>query len=503
MWFEEVARRAREHGDAVAVADERRSLTYRELRERGLRLAGGLSERGVRPGDRVAILSRNCVEVIETYMALSLLGAATVPLNHRLTAHELTGIAEAIDVRAALGERSLLEPLLPILAGERAWALGEDDYETMVACAPALEGSLPDPDQIEFVLLTSGTTSRPRCAALTRRAVRASALSWLASVRPARGTVYFSCTPLFHSTVTIAMAYLGIGAQVLVARDFSPQRAVEMIERHGVTHMYMVPSMLALTLRSRGLRSRELASLVEIFHGGAPMAAPMRRAAAEAFGAHLRDCYGQAQAGGPITVGAPVARAAAAAEQGERGAAGPPLLGMELLIVDERGQSVPVGETGEVWVRSDALMSGYLDDAHATAQALSGGWLKTGDVGVIDERGELRIVDRLADILIRGGQNVYPAEVEQALESHPAVAEAAVVGVPHDDWGEVPVAFVVAEGAFSDTDGLAAHCRERLAPYKRAVTIELLDALPRNAAGKVLKSRLRERHAAGELAGAT
>ncbi len=498
MWLEQAIHHGAGWADAPAVSDERRTVCYGELGERTARLAAGLGARGIAAGDRVAMLSRNRVEAIEACIALSALGAVFVPFNHRLTEHELVALAQAVEVSAWVGERDLFGGLDPELVGERPCLLGEDEWEAMATHARALHPAVAQPEALSLVLLTSGTTSRPRCAGLTRRAVRASALSWLATVRPPSDAVYFSCTPLFHSTLMISLAYLGIGAHLVLTRELSPQRSLETITRFGVTHMYMVPSMLALTLRARGVHSHDYSTLTEIFHGGAPLVAQLRDEATATFGATLRDCYGQAQAGGPITVGQPPGCAGSAlpsrgASPGGAGSAGQPLLGVELRIATASGAPVPAGEPGEVWVRSDALMSGYLGDPHATAEVLRDGWLHTRDIGHLDARGELHIRDRISDVIIRGGQNVYPAEVEEVLQDYPGVLEAAVVGVSDEAWGEVPVAFVVpGSGQELSLDALLAHCRGRLAPYKRAVAIELVDALPRNAGGKVRKALLRE-----------
>lgn len=470
MWFQRVIDRAAVHGDAPAVSDERRLLRYGELRDRTLRLAGALRGEGVRPGDRVAILARNSVETVEGLIALSLAGAVALPLNHRLTAAELTGLLTRLDLAGAIGERDLLDPVLAVAPGAFVAELGSEHWEEMACRARPAEPFDRAPEDPELVLLTSGTTSAPRGAVLDARAVQAAALSWLASVRPLADEVYFSCTPLFHSTLMIAIAYLGIGAHLAVMRDYTPQRAIETIERRRVTQMYMVPSMLALTLRARGLASRDHSSLREIFHGGEPMDPQLRAAAAAAFGAELRDCYGQAQAGGPIAVG------------------GVPLLGLDLRIAAPAASG-----DGEVRVRGEALMSGYLGAPEAAAEVLADGWLRTGDLGRIDERGELQLVGRISDTIIRGGQNVYPAEVEEVLAGIEGVEDAAVVGVADDVWGEVPVAAVVPQGDASLAEAdLAARCRRRLAPYKRPVAFDLRRELPRNAAGKVLKAQLRE-----------
>jgi len=484
MWFGEVVQHASAHGESVAVSDERSSLTYAELAERTRRVAGGLRGEGLEPGDHVGVLAHNSVEAIEALLALSLLGAVAVPLNHRLTPHELRGLADGLDLRGVVGEQGLLEPVAAAVPADRAWAVDGDGWEAIATRGEPMPPMPHDPDAPSLGLLTSGTTSRPKCAVLSGRAVRASALAWLASVRPSSSDVYFSCTPLFHSTVMIAIAYLGVGAHLAVIRNFSPQRAIETIARLQVTQMYMAPSMLALTLRTRGLEATDCSSLVDVFHGGEPIDSRLREQAEAAFGARLRDCYGQAQAGGPIAVtdGSPE----------ESGSVGRPLHGVDVWVGEEPGRAIPPGEAAEVWVRSDALMCGYAGEAEETAAVLREGWLRTGDLACLDQRGALRIVGRASDTIIRGGQNVYPTEIEEVILDIDGVEDAAVFGVADRSWGEVPVAAVVAAagGSLVDTE-LAAHCRDRLAPYKRPVAITVCKDLPRNAAGKVRKDELR------------
>jgi acyl-CoA synthetase (AMP-forming)/AMP-acid ligase II len=484
MWFEEVARHAAAHGGATAVSDERRSLTYVELVERASRLAGGLRGAGLEAGDRVGLLSRNSVEAVEALVALSLAGAVAVPLNHRLTPHELAGLAAGIDLRAAIGEGALLGPLATTSAADKVWSIDGPEWEAMATTTDPIALAPRDPAAPELGLLTSGTTSSPKCAVLSGRAVRASALSWLASVRPSGDDVYFSCTPLFHSTVMISIAYLGVGAHLALVRGFTPQRAIETIARRRVTQMYMVPSMLALTLRARGLEGQDFSSLLDIFHGGEPIDSRLREEAGAAFDARLRDCFGQAQAGGPIAVtdGSPE----------EQGSVGRPLHGVEVWVGEEPGRPAPPGEAAEVWVRSDALMDGYAGRPQDTAAVLRDGWLRTGDLGHLDRRGALRLVGRASDTIIRGGQNVYPSQVEEVILGVDGVEDAAVFGVADGSWGEVPVAAIVESADASPPAAeLAALCRDRLAPYKRPVAFTVYEELPRNAAGKVRKGVLR------------
>lgn len=484
MWFEEVVRHAVAYGEATAVSDERRSLSYGELATRTQRMAGGLRREGLQVGDRVGILAGNCVEVIEAMVALSLAGAVVVPLNHRLTPPEIAGLVSNLNLRAVLGEEALLSPIKAALPADGARPLDGPEWQAIAAGDP-LPLTPRDPDAPAFGLLTSGTTSSPKCALISARGVRASALSWLASVRPSSEDIYLSCTPLFHSTVMIAIAYLGIGAHLALVRGFSPQRAIETIARLGVTQMYMVPSMLALTLRARGLEGQDCSSLLDIFHGGEPIDPGLREEAAAVFGARLRDCFGQAQGGGPIAV--------TDGSSAEQGSVGRPLHGVELSVGDAPCRPAAASESAEVWIRGDAVMSGYVGRPEDTAAAFSEGWLRTGDLGYLDRRGALRLVGRASDTIIRGGQNIYPAEIEELILGVEGIEDAAVFGVTDSSWGEVPVAaVVVADGREAGTPELALWCRERLAPYKRPVAFMIRGTLPRNATGKVRKSLLRD-----------
>jgi acyl-CoA synthetase (AMP-forming)/AMP-acid ligase II len=495
MWLARIAERnGRAFRNDVAIVDNRRRLTHGELAERSLRLASGLRRLGVRRGDRVALLARNRAETIESYLALARVGAAAVPVNHGLALPELEHVLAECAVAGILGERRLLDRAEAVAEPRFAIDFDDPEYRSLVLDEDIQAMPEPGLGDMAAILFTSATTGKPKGAVLSQSSLMSSSLSWLATARPAPGTVFLSAPPLFHSTVTIVFAYLAAGATVVLMRQFSPQLCLALTEEERVSHLYLVPSMINYLLRAKGLEQTDLSSVTDVIHGAAPMPVELRLRAAEALGATLRDCYGQAEAGGPITLGDPKPHSPRRQTGIEGGPAscGRTLLGMAAAILTEKGEEAPVGELGEVCVRSEALMSGYWDNPGATAAVMRDNWLRTGDIGHLDEDGYLYLMDRRVDLIIRGGQNVYPAEIERVLHEHPGVADVAVVGAADEILQEVPVAYVVAaEGWSADAEELMLHAGERLASYKRPTQLEFVGSLPRNPAGKILKKELR------------
>ncbi|HKO36996.1 MAG TPA: AMP-binding protein [Solirubrobacterales bacterium] len=493
MWPASIAERnGRAFRDGLAVVDDRCRLTYGELAERSLRLASGLRRLGVRRGDRVALLSRNRAEVLESYLALGRIGAAAVPVNHGLVAPEVEYVLSECSVVGMLGEA----PLLAGAASGLRFAIDFDGsgYRSLVRAEEIQPMPEPGLGDMAAILFTSATTGRPKGVVLSQGSLMSSSLSWLATARPAPGTTFLSAPPLFHSTVTIVFAYLAAGATVLLMRRFSPQLCLALVEEEKANHLYLVPSMVNYLLRAKGLGGADLTSVTDVIHGAAPMPGGLRRRAEEAFGAALRDCYGQAEAGGAITLGDPKPHSPQlrAKIEGEPGTCGRPLLGMTASILTGSGEEASAGELGEVCVHGRALMDGYWENPGATASVMRDGRLRTGDIGRLDEDGYLYLMDRRVDLIIRGGQNVYPAEIERVLHGHHGVADVAVVGAADEAVQEVPVAYVVAERGWpADAEELMLYAGARLASYKRPNHIEFVESLPRSPAGKILKKVLR------------
>lgn len=494
MWLAQLLDRSTSAApERVAVVDGRRTLTYRDLSDRASRLASLLTYRGVAQGQRVAMMSRNRVEMVEAYVGIARAGAIAVPLNHGLVEREVRHAFELTEPVALLGEGELF----PV--GVADWGLkavldwDAADYGALIDMHPAAsppQGSLDDP---AIIIFTSATTGLPKGVVLTHRALLHASLSWLATAGPADGVVYLNAPPLFHSTVTIGFAYLFGAGQIVLMHRFTPQECLDVMKRESVTHAYLVPSMISFLLRVRPIERFDVPCLREVFHGAAPMPVETRLRAARALSCVLRDCYGQAEAGGPVTLGDPLGDPAAPEVPLKRWqSAGRPLLGFEVDIRGEHGQTAPPQAIGEICVRSGASMESYWNNASATAEAFDGGWLKTGDLGSLDHQGYVYVIDRRVDLVIRGGQNVYPAEIEHVLAAHPGISESAVVGVPDPDLGEVPVAFVVPRpGSEIDPDEVLKFTVGQLASYKRPKAVVIVSELPRNPAGKILKKQLR------------
>ncbi|MFF1719771.1 class I adenylate-forming enzyme family protein [Streptomyces sviceus] len=501
MWLTQLLQRNRQcFPDRTALVDARRSVTWAELHDRVDRLAHGLSGRGIRRGDRVAVLSLDRVEVLETYFALARLGALFVPLNHSLTPAEVTELAESCEPVAVIGESALLErhPDLQVrirvpVDGAEFAALCEAD-ERALPDAPVPDPAaafldLPDvPDDAPAAILhTSATTGRAKGVAVDHASFRAIALGWLAQVRPADDIVLVNCCPLYHGSMVVSLTYMAAGATVVLMPGFQPQRALAAIEHNRATHVWLVPQMLRFLMQAKALRSTDLSSLREVLYGAAPMPPEVYAEAVERLGCGFRQVYGMTEVGGPfVTLGPDEHPAPGTADVIPAGRVIP---GMSVKVLGPKDQEVPPGEIGEICARGPGVMRGYWNDKKATADITTDGWIRTGDLGFIDRDGRVHLIDRSKDLIIRAGQNVYPREIEQALRAHPAVHDAAVVGVADADYGEVPLAFVVAEDG-TTSDEVRAHLAGLLAAYKRPRHIRFIEEVPRNPAGKILKKSL-------------
>jgi acyl-CoA synthetase (AMP-forming)/AMP-acid ligase II len=502
MWLTEILERnCQQRADQPAVIDGDRRLSWAELRARSRRLAALLAARGLGPGSRFGVLSRNRLEVLESYFAGGWLGAAFVPLNHAFTQPELVDVVERVGVAHVLGEAELLARIG--LPDARTLSFDDPAYQRAVAdeaAAPAevAAGSYDDPMAI---LLTSATTGRPKAVVQTHAAMRHMSLGWLSMVGPTDDMILLNLNPLSHGSIQVTITYMAAGAAIALLREFSPQLVVREIERTRVTHIWLVPQMLRFILQTRALATADLGSLREVMHGAAPISSGLLREAVDRLPCPLRNVYGMTEVGGPFATVSTGERAVdPEAWPGGRG-----IPGLLIQIQDEVGAPVPPGTVGEVCVRGPGQLREYLGDPAATAELLRGGWLHTGDLGVLDEQGYLRLVDRRTDMLVRGGQNVYPAEIERCLLELPEVADAAVIGVPDEDWGETPVAYLVLRDDRPDqSDAVGAvrrALRDRLASYKIPTEYQVVAQIPRSGAGKALKRRLREQYQDRETSG--
>ena len=492
---------AAERGDAVALVHGDRTLTYRELDDRSNRLAQALRAAGVGPGARVAHLDRTGPEVVELLFAVAKLGAVLVPLNWRLALPELTAIVA--DAGAPL---LIAGPAFAATAA--AIADATRPRVTVVAVGPAYDAWIAEHDAVDpggagaagdtvVQMYTSGTTGVPKGVLTTHRNLAAAAETsplWAFDA----GSVSLTALPMFHIG-GIGWAFVGLwnGATTILVSEFDPAAVLDLLERRRVTNAVFVPTMLQLLTAVPGAADRDYRALRSIAYGASPITTPALKRALRTFRCDLFGIYGLTE-----TTGAAVQLDAADHDpDGPREhllrSAGRPYPWVGLRIVDPAtGADRGPREVGEVWLRAPNVMAGYFERPDETAAALTAdGWLRTGDGGYLDEDGYLFLTDRIKDMIVSGGENVYPVEVEEALAQHPAVEQVAVVGVPDERWGETVKAVIVRRAGVQDgADELVAFLRERLAAYKLPRIVEFADDLPRTPSGKVLKRELRERH---------
>jgi acyl-CoA synthetase (AMP-forming)/AMP-acid ligase II len=491
MWLTQLLERNRQcFAERTALVDERREVTWSQLHDRTLELARGLADLGIERGDRVAVLAKDRIEVLESYFALARLGALFVPLNHSLTAPEVAGIIERVGAVAVLGESELLDrhPELPASVRIRV-AFDKPVFEALgTMAADRVLPAVADTDPVA-VLHTSATTGQAKGVTVDSASFRAIALGWLVMARPTDDIVMVNCCPLYHGSMVVSLTYMAAGATIVLMPGFTPQRALAAVEERRATHMWLVPQMLRFMLQAKGAERTDLSTLREVLYGAAPMPLDVYAEAVRRLGCGFRQVYGMTEVGGPFVTLGPDEHPAPG-DVTARIPCGRVVPGMSARATDEAGAELPRGEIGEIVVRGPGVMQGYWNDPEATREIDLAGWIRTGDLGFVDEVGRIHLVDRTKDVIIRAGQNVYPSEIERALMTHPAVRDAAVVGTSDEDYGEVPVAYVVAEPGTVAVE-LLAHVAQRLAPYKRPRRVEFVEQVPRNPAGKIIKKLLR------------
>jgi fatty-acyl-CoA synthase len=494
------ARRARSSPHRRAVVHDGRVQTYRELSDRVTRLAHVLRGLDVRHSDRVAYLGPNHPAFVETLFATGAVGAVFVPLNTRLAAPEIeymladSGSSVLVygpECAAVVAEiRDRLQVHAVVAVSGRSGA--EVDFERAVAASPPDSIDEPvDPGEPCMIMYTSGTTGRPKGATLTHANITWNCYNMLIDVDLAADEVTLVSAPLFHIAAldqTYLPTFLKGGCAVIVS-GFNADEALHLVEQHRVTFMFGVPAMFAAVAAAPGWQTADLSSLRTLICGGAPVPESLIRTYQQR-GLLFLQGYGLTEtAPGALFLSKEMSVVKA-------GSAGVPCFFTDVRVVRPDLTEVTPGEPGEVVISGPNVMKGYWGLPDATADAFSaGGLLRSGDVATVDEDGYVYIVDRLKDMIISGGENIYPAEVENVLYQHPTVAECAVIGVPDERWGEVGKAFVVPRpGAAADAAPLLEFLTERLAKYKVPRTVEFTDSLPRTASGKVLKSRLRRAH---------
>lgn len=483
-----------------------RVLTREDLRTRSNRIAHALGAIGLGRGDRVAVLAKNCLDYPALYFGTAKAGVVLVPLNYRLAPGEWTYIVNNAEaklviargadyVEAISGIRDELTTVEHYVALETdapdGWLAYEEWLKDASDDEPNVEVS-PDDDAIQ--MYTSGTTGLPKGVLLTHKCVTANLVQMMVVTeeRPVRMQVV---APFYHAGATMSSLITVInGGSLYVHEDFIPDEVVRVLDEEDIGQTFLVPAMIqALLIFAPDVAKRRYEKLRMISYGAAPISEETLRQAMDVFGCDFSQGFGQTESSAMLTYLSSADHRRALEDKPELlRSAGKAAPGTILKIIDEESRELPAGEVGEIVARGPQLMRGYWKMPDATATTLRDGWLHTGDAGYLDEEGYLFIQDRIKDMIVSGGENVYPAEIEQVLFEHPAIADVAVIGIPDDTWGEAVHAVVqLKPGADANDEDIIAFCRDRLAGYKRPRSIEFIDQIPRNASMKVLKKDLR------------
>ncbi|MFT4518444.1 MAG: acyl-CoA synthetase (AMP-forming)/AMP-acid ligase II [Halioglobus sp.] len=496
---------ARNTPDAPCLTQEDVTHTYSSVDKRSTQLANALLQSGVQKGQRVAILGENSVEHLLVMIAASRIGAVSVPLNYRLAPAELAFIITDANVRVLLVLDALADTLTALrgqipsditLVSQNLpdTSTLEDYLATGSSEVPNVEVDRFDP---VIQLYTSGTTGNPKGVVSSHDNMIALQImnSLAMPLRPSPGTAGIICAPLFHIGGAGSMVMgLYSGQHTILHKTFEPMQLLDDIERYPVTGVFMVPAMIMFVLQTPGIEERDFGELKQIYYGASPISETVLRQALEVFKCDFIQMYGMTETTGTVVNLSPEDHRKALDGRPELlRSCGRPSVGGEAKVVDGDGNDLPPGEVGEIWLKSDTNMLCYHNLPEATAENLTDGWVHTGDAGTMDEEGYLYLKDRIKDMVVSGGENIYPVEVENAVAKHEAVADVAVIGVPDNKFGEALLAFIVTtpEGSIT-TNELVEFCRDKIAGYKIPRQMELVDELPRNASGKILKKVLRE-----------
>jgi acyl-CoA synthetase (AMP-forming)/AMP-acid ligase II len=499
--------------DRDCIVFEGRRWTYAQVNERVNRLANALAQWGIGKGDRVGILHVNCNQHIETYFAVAKLGAIFVPLNFRAKSDELAYMIANAEAKALfVGSRYLeiVDTMLPQLPTVKQCILIDSKdknkiyYEDLLGAASSdeLMSEIGDED-ITILMYTAGTTGRPKGVPLRHNAFASYVLDNVDPASPDIEERNLLTVPLYHVAGIQAMLAAIYGGRTLVLmRQFEVKEWIETIQRERATRAMLVPTMLKRVIDAPDYHQYDLSSLKVITYGAAPMPFEVINKAIKVMPwVRFINAFGQTETASTITTLGPEDHIIEGTEEEREkklkrltSSIGKPLPDVEVKIVDEEGKPLAPLEVGEILARGPRMMTGYWRDEQKTSQVITrDGWLRTGDMGWMDEEGYIYLAGRGDDMIIRGGENISPEEVENAVQSHPKVEEASVIGVPDPEWGQEPRAIVVLKkGAVATQEEIIEHCRTRLAGFKRPRSVVFIDALPRNPMGKVLRKKLRE-----------
>jgi long-chain acyl-CoA synthetase len=495
--------------EGIATVDGDRRRNWREIGERVAKLAGGLQDLGMKRGDRVAVLMLNSDRYLELYLGVAWAGAVIVPTNIRWSHAEIEDSLR--DCRAsvlvvdkaftAMGvELAKAVALTLIYADDDTGPAAARDYEKLIAATKPVPDAMAPREDLAGIFYTGGTTGRSKGVMLSHANIVSNALHMLSEGLLPDGTIYLNAAPMFHLANGGAMfaALIGGGCNVIV-RTFNPELVMATIEKEKVTATLIVPTMIQMLTDHPMFRTADLSSLKRIMYGASPISeALLNRAMAGLPGTAFHQLYGMTELS-PLATHLPWDQhtGEAAAKKNRQRACGRAAIGCEVRIVDVDRKPVAAGVVGEVAVRGQNVMMGYWERPEETAKAVIGGWMHTGDGGYMDEEGYVYLVDRVKDMIISGGENVYSMEVENVIAQHPAVSQCAVIGIPSEQWGETVHAFVIPKpGAQINAAEIIAFCKDRIAGYKCPRSVDIrTEPFPLSGAGKVLKRELRRLYA--------
>lgn len=492
------------------------STSYAEVVDASHRIAGSLRARGITPGAKVAIISANDPRAFTCVFGISRADAVWCPINPRNEAGENRELLDLFDCEAVIFQAPfapLVEAIRGDLPGVHSWIRLDDDVSeetnpTILGWSDFIGSdqptttttAAPSADTLAMLVGTGGTTGRPKGVMLSHGNLETMTALTLMGYPFGDRPVYLALAPLTHAAGVLCFPILASGGEVVIMRSPDVHEFLALIERHGVTHTFLPPTLIYMVLAADELDATDLSSLRCFWYGAAPMSAARLEEAITRIGPVMAQLFGQTEAPMMIAMMPPADHVDAhgAVRRERLSAAGRPAPLVTVAILDDHDRPVPQGERGEICARSSLVMQGYYKNPEATAEALRNGWLHTGDIGFLDEDGFLHIVDRAKDMIITGGFNVYSSEVEQAVSAHPSVQDCAVVGLPDEKWGERVVAVIQpAAGATIDANELTAFVKSRLGSVKAPKQIEVWDDLPRSKVGKVLKTDIKDRLKSG------
>lgn len=491
------------YGEAVAMWFEGRETTFAQLDTCSNQISNGLIAAGVAPGDRVAFLGKNMDVYYEILLGVNKARGALAAMNNRLAAPELQFVlsdSQSVVLFVANDYYDVIENIraeCPSIKMIIAVDGGHSDWTDFTPWRDAQSTADPklahEGEDDVLQLYTSGTTGLPKGVRLTNNNFlsffeQAAELIW---AHYEVGDPVLDAMPLFHiAGVNIGLLSLIQGAKAIILREIHPVHILDLIEQQKIAHGFLVPAVILMLTQTPGVRERDFSSYKIMSYGASPIAESLLLEAADIFGCQFTQVYGLTETTGGATYMLPEAHDPA---RGKLRSCGVPYPGTEIKCVDGGGHEVPQGEVGEILIKSGFVMKGYWNRDEATAEAIQDGWFRTGDAGYFDDEGFLYIHDRVKDMIVSGGENVYPAEVENALFGHPEIADVAVIGVPNEQWGEAVKAIIVPKpGCRPSAEDIITYAKTRIAGYKCPKSVDVTDALPRNASGKVLRRQLRE-----------